>query len=118
MLRELVAEAGEGADVIAELGIGLNPAVKPRGHVMLDEKAAHTAHVAIGKNTGSYGGRQRRRHPRRLHLLGAGAGGRRPPDRPLLGHDLESLLGEVAIEGERCLDPQPPHQFKAHEVDE
>ena len=56
MLRELVADAGEGADVIAELGIGLNPAVKPRGHVMLDEKAAHTAHVAIGKNTGSYGG--------------------------------------------------------------
>jgi hypothetical protein len=56
MLRELVEEAGTGADVIAELGIGLNPAVKPRGHVMLDEKAAHTAHVAIGKNTGSYGG--------------------------------------------------------------
>lgn len=56
MLRELVADAGTGADVIAELGIGLNPAVKPRGHVMLDEKAAHTAHVAIGKNTGAYGG--------------------------------------------------------------
>jgi leucyl aminopeptidase (aminopeptidase T) len=56
MLRELVAGSGPGADVIAELGIGLNPAVKPRGHVMLDEKAAHTAHVAIGKNTGSYGG--------------------------------------------------------------
>jgi leucyl aminopeptidase (aminopeptidase T) len=56
MLRELVADAGEGADVIAELGIGLNPAVKPRGHVMLDEKAANTAHVAIGKNTGAYGG--------------------------------------------------------------
>jgi Thermophilic metalloprotease (M29) len=56
MLRELVSDAGEGADVIAELGIGLNPAVKPRGHVMLDEKAANTAHVAIGKNTGAYGG--------------------------------------------------------------
>jgi leucyl aminopeptidase (aminopeptidase T) len=56
MLRELVSDAGEGADVIAELGIGLNPAVKPRGHVMLDEKAANTAHVAIGRNTGAYGG--------------------------------------------------------------
>jgi leucyl aminopeptidase (aminopeptidase T) len=56
MLRELVAASGPGADVIAELGIGLNPAVKPRGHVMLDEKAANTAHVAIGKNTGAYGG--------------------------------------------------------------
>ena len=56
MLRELVADAGRGADVIAELGIGLNPTVTPRGHVMLDEKAAGTAHVAIGRNTGSYGG--------------------------------------------------------------
>ncbi len=57
MLRALVEEAGESGRVIAELGIGLNPAVSPRGHVMLDEKAAHTAHVAIGSNTGPYGGR-------------------------------------------------------------
>jgi hypothetical protein len=56
MLRELVEGAGEGADVIAELGLGLNPTVRPRGHVMLDEKAAGTAHVAIGRNTGAYGG--------------------------------------------------------------
>jgi hypothetical protein len=56
MLRELVADAGEGADVIAELGIGLHPGLSPRGHTLLDEKAAHTAHVAIGRNTGSYGG--------------------------------------------------------------
>jgi Thermophilic metalloprotease (M29) len=56
MLRDLVAEAGAGADVIAELGIGLHPGLAPRGHTMLDEKAARTAHVAIGRNTGSYGG--------------------------------------------------------------
>lgn len=57
MLRELVADAGTGADVIAELGIGLNPAVEPRGNVLLDEKAARTAHVAIGNNAGpSFGG--------------------------------------------------------------
>ena len=56
LLRELVAEAGVGADVVAELGLGFNPAVSPRGHIMLDEKAAGTAHVAIGRNTGSYGG--------------------------------------------------------------
>jgi hypothetical protein len=56
MLRELVEGAGEGADVIAELGIGLNHALTPRGHVMLDEKAGGTAHVAIGRNTGTYGG--------------------------------------------------------------
>jgi hypothetical protein len=56
MLNELVEEAGPSGRVIAELGIGLNPAVSPRGHVMLDEKAGQTAHVAIGNNTGSYGG--------------------------------------------------------------
>lgn len=55
-LRELVEQAGAGADVIAEVGLGLNPTVAPRGHVMLDEKAARTAHVAIGRNTGPYGG--------------------------------------------------------------
>src|SRR5919197_935752 len=55
-LRELVADAGRGADVIAELGIGINPNVEPSGHVMLDEKALRTAHVPIGRNTGSYGG--------------------------------------------------------------
>ena len=56
MLLELVEEAGESGRVIAELGIGLNHAVRPRGHVLLDEKAGGTAHVAVGNNTGSYGG--------------------------------------------------------------
>ena len=56
MLRTIVDEARQGADVVAELGIGFNPTVSPRGHVMLDEKAARTAHVAIGRNTGPYGG--------------------------------------------------------------
>ena len=57
MLNALVEQAGESGRVIAELGIGLNPTISPRGHVMLDEKAARTAHVAIGSNTGPYGGR-------------------------------------------------------------
>jgi leucyl aminopeptidase (aminopeptidase T) len=56
ILRSIVEAAGAGGDVIAELGIGFNPTVGPRGHVMLDEKAANTAHVAIGRNTGPYGG--------------------------------------------------------------
>jgi leucyl aminopeptidase (aminopeptidase T) len=56
MLRNIVEQAGSGADVIAELGIGLNHALRPRGHVMLDEKAGGTAHVAIGRNTGLFGG--------------------------------------------------------------
>jgi 2,5-dihydroxypyridine 5,6-dioxygenase len=56
LLQELVDEAGPSGRVIAELGIGLNPTVTPRGHVMLDEKAGRTAHVAIGSNVGAYGG--------------------------------------------------------------
>jgi leucyl aminopeptidase (aminopeptidase T) len=56
LLTEVVDEAGPSGRVIAELGIGLNPALSPRGHVLLDEKAARTAHVAIGNNIGSYGG--------------------------------------------------------------
>ena len=47
-LRELVDEAGPPADRIAELGIGINPTLTPRGHVLIDEKIAGTAHVAIG----------------------------------------------------------------------
>ena len=56
LLQKIVDEAGPSGRVIVELGIGLNPAVSPRGHVMLDEKAGTTAHVAIGNNIGSYGG--------------------------------------------------------------
>jgi hypothetical protein len=56
MLRTLVEEAGPSGSVIAELGIGLNPSISPRGHIMLDEKAGRTAHVALGNNVGSYGG--------------------------------------------------------------
>ena len=56
LLRKLVEEAGSSGRVIAELGIGLNLTVSPSGHIMLDEKAARTAHVAIGSNVGSYGG--------------------------------------------------------------
>jgi leucyl aminopeptidase (aminopeptidase T) len=56
MLREIVDEAGTGGNVVAEVGIGLNHTLAPRGHIMLDEKAGNTAHVAIGRNTGAYGG--------------------------------------------------------------
>jgi leucyl aminopeptidase (aminopeptidase T) len=47
-LRELVDGAGPPADRIAELGIGVNPTLATRGHVLIDEKIAGTAHVAIG----------------------------------------------------------------------
>ncbi len=50
-LRELVDGAGEGAERVAEVGFGMNPTLEPRGHVLIDEKVAGTAHVAIGSNT-------------------------------------------------------------------
>ena len=59
LLREIVEEAGPSGRVVAELGIGLNHTIVPRGHIMLDEKAGRTAHVAIGSNVGAYGGTNR-----------------------------------------------------------
>ena len=51
-------EAGhEGAYVIAELGIGLNPQGLVRGHIIEDEGAYGTAHVALGNNLNFTGGR-------------------------------------------------------------
>jgi leucyl aminopeptidase (aminopeptidase T) len=55
-VRRAIAEAGEGADVVAELGIGTNERARITGNVITDEKALGTAHVAFGDNTGSYGG--------------------------------------------------------------
>jgi leucyl aminopeptidase (aminopeptidase T) len=41
---------GEGCRVIAELGIGSNPAARITGNVMTDEKVLGTVHIAIGHN--------------------------------------------------------------------
>ena len=47
---------------LAELGIGLNPAIKElSGNPLFDEKAAGTIHIAIGDNTG-FGGPISSRH--------------------------------------------------------
>jgi leucyl aminopeptidase (aminopeptidase T) len=55
-VREVIEEAGEGADTIAELGIGTNAAARLTGSIITDEKVLGTAHVAFGDNRGSYGG--------------------------------------------------------------
>lgn len=47
----------DGAYVIAELGIGLNPRGLVRGHIIEDEGAYGTAHVALGNNTNFVGGK-------------------------------------------------------------
>jgi leucyl aminopeptidase (aminopeptidase T) len=55
-VRDVIAGAGDGADVVAELGIGTNERARVTGNVITDEKALGTAHVAFGDNTGDYGG--------------------------------------------------------------
>ena len=58
--REAIAEAGTGADVVAELGIGTNDRARITGSVITDEKVLGTAHVAFGDNASpSYGGDNR-----------------------------------------------------------
>ena len=39
------------ASVVGDLGIGLNPRARLTGHLLADEKAGKTAHIAFGNNT-------------------------------------------------------------------
>jgi leucyl aminopeptidase (aminopeptidase T) len=55
-VRQVIAEAGTGGDVVAELGIGTNEQARLTGAIITDEKVLGTAHVAFGDNRGSYGG--------------------------------------------------------------
>jgi aminopeptidase len=50
-VQRIVAASGAGADVIGELGIGINPAVgEPCGYTLTDEKILGTVHIALGDN--------------------------------------------------------------------
>lgn len=50
-VQRVVAASTEGADVIGELGIGINPAVgEPCGYTLTDEKILGTVHLALGDN--------------------------------------------------------------------
>jgi leucyl aminopeptidase (aminopeptidase T) len=55
-VRRVIEEAGSGADIVAELGIGTNDQARLTGKIITDEKVLGTAHVAFGHNKGSYGG--------------------------------------------------------------
>jgi 2,5-dihydroxypyridine 5,6-dioxygenase len=54
--RSLAATTHEGSYVIAELGIGLNPAALLRGQIVEDEGVYGTAHIALGNNKNFVGG--------------------------------------------------------------
>ena len=46
----------EGADNFAEIGIGLNKASRKEGKFEEEKKAYGSIHIALGRNTGAYGG--------------------------------------------------------------
>jgi leucyl aminopeptidase (aminopeptidase T) len=56
---EKLINIDEGAKVIGELGIGLNPGAHLSGNLLEDEKALQTAHIAFGNNEEMEGGQNR-----------------------------------------------------------
>ena len=58
MVQSYMAADAE-ANVICELGMGLNPGARLVGRMLEDEKALRTAHIAFGSNEGMPGGRSR-----------------------------------------------------------
>ncbi len=57
-IDELV-HVDEEADVVGELGIGLNPAAEITGNLLEDEKAGRTGHIAFGNNEEMPGGQNK-----------------------------------------------------------
>lgn len=52
-----LTDVDEGATIIGELGIGINPAARITGNMLEDEKSMGTAHLAFGNNTDFGGGK-------------------------------------------------------------
>ncbi|KKL14527.1 hypothetical protein LCGC14_2514750, partial [marine sediment metagenome] len=54
-LRDIV-ENVKDADNFAEVGIGLNPNCRQNGKFEEEKKRLGNVHIALGRNTGGYGG--------------------------------------------------------------
>jgi aminopeptidase len=59
LFEKFLKENTPSTKTIAELGIGCNPRARYCGYILTDEKIAGTIHIAIGNNTGAYGGRNK-----------------------------------------------------------
>jgi 2,5-dihydroxypyridine 5,6-dioxygenase len=50
-IQRLLLNGGDGADVVAEIGLGLNSSLRaPTGNLLLDEHVYGAAHVGVGNN--------------------------------------------------------------------
>ncbi len=61
-LLQQIAAAGNGANIVGEIGLGTNPKADPAGDILESEKALGTAHVALGNNVGFGGTNQAEFH--------------------------------------------------------
>lgn len=57
--EKFLKENTESTKTIAELGIGCNRKAAFSGYILTDEKIFGTIHIAIGNNTGAYGGKNK-----------------------------------------------------------
>lgn len=56
ILKRVIEDAGDNADIIAEFAIGTNPKAKIIGNILEDEKVKGTCHFAFGANR-TFGGK-------------------------------------------------------------
>jgi len=96
----------EGASVVGELGIGLNPGARVTGNLLEDEKAYRTAHVAFGNNDDMGGGRNKSRTHRDFLVL-----------KPTLevtfddGREERLVVGGEVVPRPVTRDAAAPHRF-------
>lgn len=107
--REQVVAAlsiDDTANVVGELGIGLNPGARVTGNLLEDEKAFRTVHVAFGNNEDMGGGRNRSRTHRDFLVL-----------KPTMEVDFDDGRTERMIVGGEVVprpvtrDASEPHRF-------
>ncbi len=87
----LKANTGE-KDRIAEFGIGTNPAARPIGETIVDEKIFGSIHIAIGNNRGCYHGKNKASSHLDMIKIMKGVDGRVYADGKLIMQDGKPII--------------------------